>query len=264
MSKRGPEERRSVIFDRAIQDYDRTRGLPPQAMDAVVQLLGRELTDHQPCLEIGVGTGRMALPLLEQGIRMVGVDLSPSMLAELKRKGSARVPLPVAVADAVRLPFADASFGSGLAVHVLHLIPAWRDALTELTRVIRRPGVLLVDLGGWESSWWKELQDRFRVEAGISPRHVGANEARDVDDHMASLGARVRTLEPVDVVETTTIEERLAWLEAGAFSFTWRVDDVSRREAVARLRRWAEDRYGPLEEQRTVDMRIIYRAYELA
>jgi ubiquinone/menaquinone biosynthesis C-methylase UbiE len=264
MSRRAPEERRSVVFDRAIQDYDRTRGLPPKAMDAVLQLLARELAGHQPCLEIGVGTGRMALPLFERGIQMVGIDLSLSMLGELKRKRGGTMPFPVAVADAIRLPFADASFGSGLAVHVLHLIPAWRDALMELTRVIRRPGVVLADLGGWGESWWKELQERFCLEAGISTMHVGANEAHDVDDYMVSLGARGRTLEPVEAEETTTIEERLRWLEAGAFSFTWRVDDDTRGEAVARLRPWAEERFGPLEDARTSNWRIVYRAYDLA
>lgn len=37
-----------------------------------------------PCLELGVGTGRVALPLVGQGIRVVGLDASPFMLARLR------------------------------------------------------------------------------------------------------------------------------------------------------------------------------------
>ncbi len=39
-----------------------------------------------PVLEIGVGTGRLAIPTLEAGIDVVGVDLNPPMLDEARRK----------------------------------------------------------------------------------------------------------------------------------------------------------------------------------
>src|SRR5207253_1412334 len=39
-----------------------------------------------PVLELGCGTGRVLLPIAREGIRCVGVDASPSMLAELRRK----------------------------------------------------------------------------------------------------------------------------------------------------------------------------------
>ncbi len=42
-----------------------------------------------PALEFGVGTGRLAVPLAERGVEVVGVDISPEMLAKLKEKQSA-------------------------------------------------------------------------------------------------------------------------------------------------------------------------------
>ncbi|HEY7593337.1 MAG TPA: class I SAM-dependent methyltransferase [Actinophytocola sp.] len=45
-----------------------------------------ELADGGPLLEFGVGTGRLAVPLAEQGLEVVGVDVSEDMLAQLKRK----------------------------------------------------------------------------------------------------------------------------------------------------------------------------------
>ena len=48
-----------------------------------------ELAEGGPVLEFGVGTGRVAVPLAERGAEVVGVDVSPEMLAKLKEKSSA-------------------------------------------------------------------------------------------------------------------------------------------------------------------------------
>ena len=56
-------------------------------------ILASELRGRGSCLEIGVGTGRMAIPLQRHGIDMYGVDISVAMLTELLRKGAAG-PLP--------------------------------------------------------------------------------------------------------------------------------------------------------------------------
>jgi len=49
-------------------------------------------------LELGIGTGRIALPLAERGVRVHGIDLSPDMVAQLRKKpGGADI--PVAMGD---------------------------------------------------------------------------------------------------------------------------------------------------------------------
>jgi SAM-dependent methyltransferase len=47
-------------------------------------------------LELAIGTGRIAVPLAERGVRVAGVDLSPDMVAELRKKTNA---IPVAIGD---------------------------------------------------------------------------------------------------------------------------------------------------------------------
>ncbi|HEX3238346.1 MAG TPA: class I SAM-dependent methyltransferase [Gaiellaceae bacterium] len=47
-------------------------------------------------LELAIGTGRIAVPLAERGIRVAGIDLSPDMVAQLRRKTDA---IPVAIGD---------------------------------------------------------------------------------------------------------------------------------------------------------------------
>jgi SAM-dependent methyltransferase len=53
--------------------------------DAAVAALGR-LADGGPVLELGVGTGRLALPLAAEGLIVHGVDASPRMLERLRSK----------------------------------------------------------------------------------------------------------------------------------------------------------------------------------
>ena len=133
----------SVNFDRAAGYYDATRALPAATMAELNGLLAAELAGRQPCLEIGVGSGRFALPLRASGIAMAGTDISAAMLRRLAANAGGVSPFPLAQADATRLPFAAGTFGSVLAVHVLHLIPDWRVAVDEAARVLRPGGALV-------------------------------------------------------------------------------------------------------------------------
>jgi len=56
-----------------------------------------------PVLELGIGTGRIALPLAGAGIRVDGIELSPSMVAELHAKPGGDK-LSVAVGDFSDVP----------------------------------------------------------------------------------------------------------------------------------------------------------------
>ncbi|HET8558833.1 MAG TPA: class I SAM-dependent methyltransferase [Gaiellaceae bacterium] len=47
-------------------------------------------------LELAIGTGRIAVPLAERGVRVAGIDLSPDMVAELRKKTDA---ISVAIGD---------------------------------------------------------------------------------------------------------------------------------------------------------------------
>ncbi|KPK81307.1 MAG: hypothetical protein AMS25_06985 [Gemmatimonas sp. SM23_52] len=64
--------------------------------DAVVERLA-ELAGPGPVLELGIGTGRVALPLQERGVEVHGIDASPAMAAKLRAKrGGDRIPLTIA------------------------------------------------------------------------------------------------------------------------------------------------------------------------
>ena len=54
-------------------------------VDTTVNLLAELADEHAPLpvLELGVGTGRLAIPLAQRGVHVVGLDASPAMLAKL-------------------------------------------------------------------------------------------------------------------------------------------------------------------------------------
>src|SRR2546421_1235351 len=121
-----------LSFDRAAAIYAETLSLAPRAMARVLAVLVDELTGKR-VIEIGVDTGRYAVPLQKSGIRVVGVDISRKMV----EIGLAKGLRDVSFADAARLPFKSGSFDVATTNHVLHLIPDWRDALREIARVTR-------------------------------------------------------------------------------------------------------------------------------
>ena len=92
------------------------------------------------CLELGCGTGVHAARVRDLGWTPVGIDVSAGML----RHASAR--LPVARADATRLPFADATLDAAISVMVHTDMPAYPSVLHEAARVLR-PGGRFVHIG---------------------------------------------------------------------------------------------------------------------
>ena len=68
-----------------------TAGMPAEpVLDFLAPLAGGG------ALELAIGTGRIAVPLAERGVRVAGIDLSPDMVAELRKKTDA---IPVEIGD---------------------------------------------------------------------------------------------------------------------------------------------------------------------
>jgi SAM-dependent methyltransferase len=254
----------SVSFERAAGVYDRTRLTDPVALTRAIDLLD-EVLPAGDVLEIGVGTGALAIPLAGRGRRVVGLDVSMAMLERLQGKqGPNRI--AVAIADATRLPVADAAFAGAYCRWVLHLVAGWREVVRELCRVVGPAGVVVVEPGGYAGGW-REVWLRFVDALGPAAEPVGL-DARGgythLDEVFAACGAVKR-----DVIETpmqldSSLDRFLREAAARTYSWTWRVGDAELARAVAAVRAWAVERYGPdLTQPFSPDAPQSWRVYDL-
>lgn len=253
-----------MSFDRAAACYDRTRITDPGALTETLDLLERQLGGRGRALEIGVGTGALAVPLAERGLDVLGIDLSPAMLERLRTKSAT---LPVAAADATALPFADGAFGGAFARWVLHLVPAWRDAVAELCRVVEPGGVVVLEPGGYRGHWL-EVWQRIETELGAAVRLVGLDVTRDgygeLDAAFAAHGAEPRdAVTIVDVHTSKSMEDFFREARERSFSWTWRVEPDDLRSAIDEVEAWAHERYGSDLDAVGSDLQMVWRTYDL-
>src|SRR5947209_5608474 len=108
-------------------------------------------------LDVATGTGAVARELLRQkGCKVVGLDQSPEMLAEARRRLPDDVELVEGTAE--RLPFPDAAFDALTFTYLLRYVSDPAATLRELARVVR-PGRTIAGLefalprGAWRPLW---------------------------------------------------------------------------------------------------------------
>lgn len=101
-----------------------------------------KLVRAKEVLELATGPGVLAKRIAPVTKRMLATDYSAGMIAEAK-KGACPKNLRFEVADALSLPYADASFDAVIIVNALHLLPEPERALREIARVLRPDGILI-------------------------------------------------------------------------------------------------------------------------
>jgi ubiquinone/menaquinone biosynthesis C-methylase UbiE len=129
-----------ISFDDVADRYDETRGGEARGDDSAAELHARLPFPDRLVLEVGVGTGVVALGLRRRGCSVVGVDLSRPMLARARdRLGSGLVQ-----ADACRLPMRQASVSQAVSVWVVHAVQQPALLFAEVARVLSAGGTYLV------------------------------------------------------------------------------------------------------------------------
>ncbi len=125
-------------------------------------------------LDVATGTGAVARELIRRyGCTVVGLDQSPEMLAEARRRLGDEVDLVEGRAE--ELPFADASFDALTFTYLLRYVDDPAATLRELARVVRPGGTIAslefaVPHGAWRPLW--ELYVRVGLPAAgraVSP-----------------------------------------------------------------------------------------------
>ncbi len=227
-------------FDNVAEIYDATRGMPPEIAAEVTAGLLSVVTPRKDTrfLEIGIGTGRIGLPIAQQGYDYTGIDLSPGMLAELAAKSDGQV--SAVRGDATGLPFATNSFDVALSCHVLHLVPDWRAALGEIRRVLRSGGLYLHCEGSgarWDTpvyKAWQSIAERHDVELR---KRQGADAAA-ILAYLRDASAKISVHSLAHWRSETRVDEAVRHIAERTFSNCWSIPDELFGPMVAELRDW--------------------------
>ena len=129
-------DKESASYDKQMQFFERLL-----APDSRAWVCGRAAGDT---LEVAIGTG-LNLPHYSHDVQLTGVDFSPAML-NLARRRAEQLGRSVDLreADAQALPFAAASFDTVVCTYGLCAIPDDNRAVSEMNRVLRPGGLLLL------------------------------------------------------------------------------------------------------------------------
>jgi ubiquinone/menaquinone biosynthesis C-methylase UbiE len=150
------------------------------------QELGRDLPGSPlNILDVGCGTGGMALLFAEMGHRVTGIDLSEGMMAKAREKARAQnLSIELETGDAEHLPFGDGTFDVVVNRHLLWTLPHPETALAEWHRVLKTGGVVLIIEGIWKDRSFPVRAKRF-VSDGLS-RIFGHSHGGHYDKNLRS------------------------------------------------------------------------------
>jgi ubiquinone/menaquinone biosynthesis C-methylase UbiE len=124
----------------------RANAATPRAVDdSYLKKTVSLIPSHSILLDVGCGTGALLEQILPRSGTTIAVDSSPAMLAEAKRSLASQAPtVDFRIGSLEHLPVADKSIDTAVVCMVLHHAPDPQQALTDLSRVIRPGGTLLI------------------------------------------------------------------------------------------------------------------------
>jgi SAM-dependent methyltransferase len=166
-----------TVFDQHAVEYDRWFDEHGQLYQAEVNALSRFIPPAGLGVEIGVGTGRFAVPF---GIRL-GVEPSRRMAQIVRGRD-----IGVCQGVGERLPFRDGQFDFVLLVTVICFVEDVSDLLREARRVLRSDGRLILGFIDRNSALGRVYESRKETDQFY--RHARFYAAAQVADHTRQAG----------------------------------------------------------------------------
>lgn len=142
-------DRRSQTYDRNVYKYKSQNAAEHLWKSILKTEIGTE-KKNLDILDVGTGTGFLALLFAELGHKVTGIDISKSML-EKSRCNAYKQKLAVNFmhGDAENLPFDDDSFDIVMNRYLLWTLPDPKTAVNEWGRVVKSGGKLILIDGRW-------------------------------------------------------------------------------------------------------------------
>jgi SAM-dependent methyltransferase len=137
----------SETYGEKIADvYDAWYGVRLQKPEAAVQFLAA-FAGKGRALELGIGTGRIAIPLAASGVRIAGIDASPAMVTKLRDKPGGDA-IPVTIGDFASVPVRGSFALIYVVFNTFFALLTQEDQVRCFARVakrLRRDGVFVIE-----------------------------------------------------------------------------------------------------------------------
>lgn len=149
-------------YNLAADDYDKKEKYLNSFEKGKIHPLLGELT-NQKILDVGAGTGRLAVEMVKKGNEVTALDISQEMLKILSRKNKK---IKIVVGDAEHLPFGDESFDWVVAVFLIVHLKDPSCFFDQAYRVLKSGGRLLVtNINQKEPPEIKTKQGAIKIES---------------------------------------------------------------------------------------------------
>ncbi len=125
--------------------------------------------------------------------------------------------------------------------------------------------MLLTSLGSYGGPR-SEIQERFAELTGVSiePPGLTWDGYDELDAAATALGLVPRALAPIPETGREGLDAFIDAIAENRYSWTWKIEDPDLlARTAAEVRRWAEERYGPLEAIPLDEYQTFWRAYDL-
>jgi len=154
------------IFDSLAEKYDRWFETPlGRYVAAAEKRLVLDLAAPVPgekMLDVGIGTGFFTTDFLKRGLDITGIDISEEMMAYARKKGFRNL----SVGDACHLAYPDETFSLVLSITALEFINTPERAISEMMRVCKKGGRIVVGTLGAHSLWALKRKREVRKNPG--------------------------------------------------------------------------------------------------
>lgn len=137
----------SGMFDQVAAGYDRTNFVLTMGNEKLWRIATTNAIDPRPgqrILDLAAGTGASSVTLAQHGAHVVAADFSAGMIAEGRRRHGHVPNIEFVEADATALPFDDDSFDTVTISYGLRNVQDPRKAISEMLRVTKPGGRLLI------------------------------------------------------------------------------------------------------------------------
>lgn len=236
-----------VDFSANATIYDRRHGAV-LALDIAHDLASSgELPRYARVLDVGAGTGRVAIAFAAIGYKTIAFDPALPMLNELRRKAPERE-IQAVVGEAARLPFTAGHFDAVILARVLYLMADWQKVLQQAYDVLKPGGCLFHEWGNGEADeHWVQIREKARTlfqNAGLNdPFHPGARSEAEIDNFLVNLGLDLRNELRIGPGPRMTLRDFVEKIVTGEFSYIWNVPEHVRESCLPKLKKWSENTF---------------------